>query len=80
LPQANGKDTTVRINQVWFFPDLDVNLISISALKSQDMTVIFETMPGIINSGLCKCDRAIGMVKKIGNRNHLLTTGTEPHL
>jgi hypothetical protein len=69
LPQANGKDITIRINQVWFFP---VNL-SISALKSQDMTVIFEIMPGIINSGLYKRDQAIGTVKKIGNRYHLLT-------
>jgi len=69
LPQANGKDITIRINQVWFFP---VNL-SISALKSQDMIVIFETMPGIIKSSLYKRDQAIGAVKKIGNRYHLLT-------
>jgi hypothetical protein len=57
---------------------IDTNLLSISALKAQDM-VIFESMPGIIDRGFYKFDEQIGTVEKVGNRYHLLTTGIQSH-
>lgn len=38
---------TVRLNNFWFFPNLDANLLRVTALKEQEMSVIYEPVHGL---------------------------------
>ncbi|OQV11365.1 Integrase core domain-containing protein isoform 2 [Cladophialophora immunda] len=69
----DGVTVPIRFDNVWYFPDLGVNLLSIHALKEQEMVAVLERVPGLANTGLYKGNKRIASVLKEGRR-YLLGT------
>jgi transposase InsO family protein len=77
---VDGVTVPVRFDNVWFFPDLGVNLLSVYALKEQEMHVVLELMNGLPAAGLYKDGRRIATVNRQGRRYVLDTTGQQSSL
>jgi transposase InsO family protein len=69
-----GHQRTLRLNKVWYFPDVSVNLISYAQLEAQEMHVLTKKI-GNMQPGLYKNDQFVSLICKVGNGYFLRTTG-----
>ncbi|KAF7504565.1 hypothetical protein GJ744_002060 [Endocarpon pusillum] len=75
--KKEGKDPIpLLVKNVWFVPQLDMNLLSVAELAQDKITIYFNAPS--LPSFLFRNKRLLGFIQSINRKYWLSTTGAEP--